>query len=362
MLEIFANAIKDRQNQLAKSKTVQPPDVHDNTSRDLFDDDDDEIVPETQEVLTQEVNSEDSGESVRIPFYDKKNTCDSESSSKDSDNESEYIRVRPESNQIVVDEPQSQFLMANIDRSLFHELEISTATTQKTNTSDSDDSTLTTEGNLAKQNTQTKENSEKHCDNRSGSTTPDLDFLDDLTGQGNNKEPDAIQTNGKSDKNQQNSESIFEKCTQQFCLAEASANDIFTVPTQPVFKHPAAASSTPYAKNRTKAKPVDESIYDADTQLAQDEEEEEDIFDLATQLFTSQKPSSTAKSNKNQQIDNHVSKPNGRAEHDTSGNCLLFIIKWKFIDHSEWSTIKFIFNSQTIYSKRKLNRLEYQNQ
>lgn len=319
-MQIFANAVKDRQNQLAKSNTVQQPDIHDNTSCDLFDDDD-EIVPETQEVLTQ-INSEDSGESVRIPFYDKKNTCGSESPSKhtdDSDNESEYMQVRPESNVIepVADEPQSQFIMANMDRSLMHDLEMS-ALTQRTDqvASDSDDTTLT-EIDLAKKNTQQDENAEKNCYDRSGSTTPDLDFLIGA-GQENDQE-----TNGKSEENQQNSESIFEKSTQQFGGAETSTEDIFAVPTQlvPVFKIPAAVTSTPKPIAKSISKPLDESIYDADTQLPQQQQqqEEEGIFDVLTQIFPLQKQSTTGKSN------NHTSNQNNQEEHEKSGN-FLFVI------------------------------------
>lgn len=334
-MQIFANAVKDRQNQLTKSNTAHLPDVTDDTSRDLFDDYD-EIVPETQELpetqalLSQQINSEDSGESVCIPFYDKKNTCDSESLPKrtdDSDNESEYMQVRPESNVIepVADQPQSQFIMADMDRSLMHDLEISAITQQKNTDhvlSDSDDSTLTTEIDMAKQSTQTNENSEKDRNDRSGSTTPDLEFPIDA-GQGNSKESDTVQTNGgKNDENQQNSESIFEKCTQQFCRAESakdtSTEDIFAVPTQlvPIFKHPAAASSTPYAK--TKSKRLDESIYDAATQLPQEEENEEDVYDVATQIFPSQKHSTTEESKMNQNKKN-ASKQNEQEELDTSG-------------------------------------------
>lgn len=329
---MFAAAVKDRQSRLAaeaKTNTVQPPDVHDNESRDLFEDFEDEIVPETQEVQTQ-IDSEDSGESVRIPFYDKNNTCDSESQSKhtnDSDDESEYMQVQPESNVIepVADEPQSQFLMANIDRNLICDLGMS-ALTQQMNTdhvsSDSDDSTLT-ETDLANGKTQKNGNSEKQCGDRSGSTTPDLDFLID-SGQGNSKEADPVQTN---DENQPNSESIFEKCTQQFDepRKDTSTEDIFALCTQPVtlFKHPAAASSTPIAK--TKSKPVDESIYDAETQLTSDEQQqqrEEDIYDIATQILPT---SSNGKSNANQG-DDHASKQNEQEEHDKSGKLLLFQI------------------------------------
>lgn len=317
MLQVFAAAAKDRQSQLAKSNTVQPPDVHDNTSCDMFDDDD-EIVPETQEVPTQietQIESEDSGESVCIPFYDKKNTCNSENSSKrtnDSDDESEYMQVHPESNVIepVADEPQSQFIMANIDQNLIRDLGMSQRMNDDHASSDSDESTLT-EADLAKENTRTNENPEKPCDDRSGSTTPDLDFLID-PGQGNSKEAD--QTNGE---NQQHSESIFENCTQQFCNNQ-STDDMFAMPTQPlaVFKHP--ASSTPIAKTKSKPKPVDESIFEAETQL----QEEEDIFEIATQMMPSQKPPSAGKSTVDQD-DSHAARQDEQEEHDKSGKILL---------------------------------------
>lgn len=324
--------MKERQNQLIKSKTtIQPPDVHENTSCDMFDDDD-EIVPETQEVETQ-IESEDSGESVLIPFYDKKNTCDSECSSKrDSDNESEYMQVRPESNVMepVADEPQSQFLMANMDRNLIRDLGLSTLT-QKVNgdnaSSDDDDDSTLIDGELAKELDQQNENSEKQCDNsRSGSTTPDLDF-----GQGSDTEPAVVdpveQTNDKNGENHENSDAFFEKCTQQFCVRkDTSTEDIFAIPTQPIslFKHPAPACSTPIAKS--KSKPLvneDENIFDAETQL------DEDIFEKETQISPDEIQSSARKSTVNQREASHASRLDEQEEHEKSGKFL--IIQMKFI-------------------------------
>lgn len=323
---MFAAAVKERQSQLAKSDTVDAPDTHDNTSCDLFDDDD-EIVPETQEAQTQ-IDSEDSGESVRIPFYDKKNTCFSESPSKpsnDSDDESEYMQVRPESHVIegVADEPQSQMLMANIDRNLIRDLGMSALTQQTNNdqvsSDDSDDSTLT-ENDLVKGNARKNVNSEKPCDDRSESTTPDLDFLIDPA-QGN-KETDPAPRIDSSGENEQNSESIFDKCTQQFCNVEStSTDDIFAIPTQPVavFKRPTVACSTPIAKTKTKSKSttLDESIFEAETQLIRDEQnDDDDIFNIATQMAPSQKPASSKQSNTAHQDE--------QQDHETFGKFQLF--------------------------------------
>lgn len=336
--------MKDRQNQLAESTTAHAPDLHDNTSRDLFDDFD-EIVPETQlpetqmpetqmpgtQVLgiqdmsaTQVPNSEESGESVRIPFYDKKNTCGSESSStkctNDSDDESEYMKVHPESNLMepVADEPQSQFLMANMDRSLIRDLEENSDHTS----SELDDSTLT-ENSLTKENTQKNDNSEKHCDDRSGSTTPDLDFLTDA-GQESSKITKTVEKNVENGDIQQNSESIFDMCTQLATFdradspKETSTDKMFAMPTQqaPIFKLPAAVSSTPNTK--TKSNRLDESIYDADTQIAP---EDEDIYEGATQILPSQKRSTADKSNMNRK-DNKTARQNEQEEHEESGKFL----------------------------------------
>lgn len=331
---------------MAQSTTVNAPDTHDDTSCDLFEGLDNEIVPETEDMaetqlpksqeiaiqdtpLTQMLNTDDSGESVRIPFYDKKNTSDSELSStkctNDSDDESEYVQVHPESNLMepVEDEPQSQFIMANMDRSLIRDLGESSDHAS----SERDDSTLT-ENNSTKENSRKNDNSEKQSNDRSGSTTPDLDFLTNA-GQESSKNTKTVEPNDENGDIPQNSQSIFDVCTQLVTFdradspEETTTDKTFAMPTHqaPVFKLPAAISSTPNPKSKPNR--LDESIYDADTQMAQEDDE---FFEEATQVMPPQKPSTVVKSNMNR-TDSQASKRNKQDEPQQHGNSGKFLVE-----------------------------------
>lgn len=247
----------------------------------MFDDDDD-IVPETQLPLTQ-AGSEDSGESVRIPFYSKALGASSESvhtkRTNDSEDESEYVHIHPESevpNEHVNDVPQSQRLMADVDLSFMRGLQSSEH--QENSSRDSSDRNHSTASNeideIDSAKAKTHDNAKK-CYDRSGSTTPDLDFPIDA-GQENNKKGDGNEVHNV------NNESVFDACTQ---MDRADSEDeLYAMSTQipptPVFKHPAAATSTPNV--RAKSKPLNESIFDAETQM--DVEEDDNMFDAATQM------------------------------------------------------------------------------
>lgn len=294
MLEIFTNAVKDQPSQLASSNTNHAPDIHAETSQDIFDDVDDDIVPETQLPPTQ-ADSEDSGESIRIPFYSKTDLCASSESvytkrTNDSEDESEYVHIYPESdvpNEHVNDVPQSQFLMENVDLSLIRGLE-SSEQQENSSRDERNHSRTSIEIDLAKEKPNEAANDKNQCYDRSGSTTPDLDFPIDA-GQENNKDGDGVEVNNinnvnnvNNDEIQLNSESVFDACTQVH--RADSEEELYAMSTQipqvPVFKHPAAATSTPNVK--AKSKPLNESVFDAETQM--DIEEDDDMFDAATQM------------------------------------------------------------------------------
>lgn len=260
--------------------------MNDDNSRDLFDDD---IIPETQDFPH---DSNDSGESVRIPFYNRPIFSESPDAN-DSDDTSDYVRIRPESNlpdSMGDDELQSQFIMANVEPNLIRDIEMSeTNNGQTTDALSSTRAADPIEANLGTGNAPNGNSSDKHCVDRSGSTTPDLDFLD---GKEKEQEPHATET-------QMFSENIFDACTQQvsFTRAESpkqtSTDDIFAADTQvPIFKLPKAICSTPLNAAKPKSLAMNVSIFDADTQRV---EENDDIFEAATQNLPLEKSSSAKK-------------------------------------------------------------------
>lgn len=287
---MFATAVKQHENEVMASSTSHAPDApdtHDDRSRDLFDDDD-EIVPETQ-LSETEADLNESGESVRIPFRDTKYSEDSSeiiplpahrTDDGDGDDESELIHVHPESHVIEpLDEPQSQFLMANLDHSLIRDF-ASSAFTQQENTAPdaSVDSTCDEIEKIQNENSPKNDKAEINGYDRSGSTTPDLDFLTD-GGKTTSKEAEPAEIDGTTDDNQDNSEAFFEELTQ--VLDPASVRKAASTRPAPVFKLPAPVSSTPNVK--TKSKPLNDSIFDAETQM--DVEDEGDLFEAETQLL-----------------------------------------------------------------------------
>lgn len=255
-------------------------------------DDLEEVIPETQDLLA---DTDDSGESICIPFYDKPKDSDSSTIQTNvcGDDDSEFIQIRPESNvpEPEGDELQSQFLMANIDQSLINDLQTSTTNINQIREALSSTSNVETiDAHHEMNDSESQHATEKHCVDRSGSTTPDLDFFtaDD---KGKENQPKEIFQNGVG--TEMPSDSFFDACTQPVnrtddATKEKSTDDIFEAATQlPVFKQPAAVFSTPKVPNKQKPATINDSIFDVPTQRMSDDE---DIFNVATQIIATDKP------------------------------------------------------------------------
>lgn len=304
--------------------------TNDDNSRDLFDDAD-EIIPETQDFPQ---NSNDSGESICIPFYDKPKGSDSQFKlTNASDDDSEFVRVRPESNapDSEVDDLQSQFLMANIEQNLICDPHTSNTSNEQSSASSSTHNVSESiEAHVETVNVEMHNTPDEHCVDRSGCSTPDLDFVTCNDGKAKETatENEPQENRQNDDETQMPSDSFFEACTQQLnginSPKQTSTDDIFEVATQvPVFKHPAPVFSTPKAPIKQKSSTPKDSIFDAATQQLVEEEEEADIFEAATQVITTEKISSMTKA-----VSSDESGKTGPEEtttnHNTSGNCLSF--------------------------------------
>lgn len=300
---------------------------NDENSCDLFDGD--EIIPETQ---FDPCDSDDSGESVNIPLYSNKKEIDSHTTcTNDTEDDSEFGIVRPDSNCPETMELQSQFIM---DRSVVRDLETSCSKTQNKNieaSSYQSNSRNTEQSEDAPDSTNSNQKAtpSKQCVDRSQSTTPDLDFLQsanstdkealnepthDNGNSNGNVEQQQQQNNVDDDETQMFSENIFDASTQRVfkpsdlekstddIFGEAtqrlpehlnnqrpSTDDIFGAATQnaPIFLHPAAIS-TPHVRTKPRTVVLADDIFDAATQM------EDDIFEAGTQMLPSDKQS-TAK-------------------------------------------------------------------
>lgn len=272
-------------------------------------------------------SDDDSGETIVIPFYDKNTANQSEltavnSDDDDGDDDSEYVKIHFETNvsESPVDEIQSQFVMANIDQSLIR------AALEENHGKNTDRSAaarepLKTDAN--KENIQNDEPSNKEFVDRSGSTTPDLDFLTDS----NEKvaevaRPEANVDDTETQMIETESQDIFDACTQQVQQTESPKqtldDDIYSMATQkmPTFKVPSMISSTPRAAPKSKpsiavaAAASEQSVYDVATQMMPGADDDEDIFNEATQILPSEKPSPAITSKQT----------NNATDHNKSGN------------------------------------------
>lgn len=303
--------------------------MHQNDENSCYLFDGDEIIPETQ---YDPCDSDDSGESVNIPLYSNKKETDSHTTcTNDTEDESEFVNVRPDSNCPETMELQSQLIM---DHSVVRDLETSYSKlpnknieasshqSNSRNTKQSEDAPDSTNSNQ-------KATPSKHCVDRSQSTTPDLDFLQNANSADKEALNEPAHDNGNSNGNveqQQNSvdddetqmfsENIFdastqrvfkpsdlEKSTDDDIFGEAtqkvpehsnnlqpSTDDIFGAATQnaPIFLHPAAIS-TPHVRTKPRTVVPADDIFDAATQM------EDDIFEAGTQMLPSDKHSTAKK-------------------------------------------------------------------
>lgn len=291
------------------SKVRNPESMLDDNSRDMFETEDDEIIPETQ-MFPDESN--DSGESVTIPLYTKNNglSCASSETSECAD-DSEFAQVRPETEVNDHTEQQSQMLMANMDRSILRDIEQSFRETSNVIISTR---SLSIESDL--ENNVTQMNDEPNNDgsgDRSAATTPDLELsvnvcknIVNLADMANanavDKQPAAEQQqeNGDGDDNdemnetQMFSQSIFDANTQvqmnhRRSSESSSAEDMFLATTQPVFKMPTAISTPRVKTKQNTITSKTKDVFDAPTQELPDiydaatQRDEEDVFDAATQ-------------------------------------------------------------------------------
>lgn len=355
MLKTFAkvenNHKGDKQQQLQQTSLADTAidtfngtaDISDNTSCDLFDDPD-LIIPETQDLALE---SNDSGESICIPLYNAPKDVEINGNNH-SDDDSEYAVIRPESNlsESMKDELQSQQVF--IDPNLIRDLETSGINMAPSSSiSKAQSSTHSVEPSAAILKTVEAEKydaADKHWVDRSGSTTPDIDFHSDETG----KDVEMLENNRNNDETQNLSDSFFDAHTQQVNRNETE--DIFAAATQlPVFKYPSMPPALPKQKHSVQD---NDSVYAADTQILQ---EDDDIFDIATQIVPSERPStsSTIKTNTNE---TSRGTPKKTMDHDKSGNhnCVHYFI----LSHSECKLFQdelYISLPKMIYLKSQHN-------
>ncbi|XP_055310573.1 protein IWS1 homolog isoform X2 [Sitodiplosis mosellana] len=306
------------------SKSVQ---ITDDDSRDMFEtenDDDDEIIPETQ--FFQE-ESNDSGESVTIPLYvevaGNNGRFRGSSEASEGADDSEFARVRPETEADDHTEQQSQMLMANMDQSILRDIETTYTEAIANNNSNVIVSTQT----VASANEASSENNDTQIDDepndggrvdRSTSTTPDIELSDhvcknlaDLASMTNSnaveKQPTAEQReNVDSDDDDINetqmfSQNIYDANTQQLANRThspepQSTQDLFLAATELVFKLPAAVI-TPLVKTKPNPPIESQDVFDAPTHrmrspkrlgehvrgAAKQTSHEDSIYDAATQ-------------------------------------------------------------------------------
>lgn len=293
------------------SKVRNPEPILDDDSRDMFEteNEDDEIIPETQMFLEE---SNDSGESVTIPLYSKSNGLSYGSSeTSEGADDSEFAQVRPETEVNDHTEQQSQMLMANMDQSILRDIEQSFTETIAKKNSQIIISTRTDD----LENNETQMNDGPNDDgsgDRSAATTPDLELsvnvcknianLADMTNANSvDMQPAAEQRENGDDNDdddmnetQMFSQSIFDANTQvqmnhRRSPESPSSEEVFMAATQPVFKLPTAIS-TPRVKSKQNAKTSKTNdVFDAPTQEMVDiyeaatQRDGEDIYDAATQ-------------------------------------------------------------------------------
>lgn len=213
----------------------------------LHDDYDDEVIPETQFE-----DSNDSGESVRIPLK-VGGEIDLDSATNDSDNGSEFDPIQPETNDPDPIDPSQQVF----DQDLLRGIESSFSKINKhmRSTMDACDThrIVSAPESTALQSNNTPS---KQCVDRSESSTPDLDFLPSANSndkdisnepsQSGKQQPHngdaAHQSNGgggdDDDETQMFSENIFDVSTQNINPNDLSSDDIFATATQKMPEHP----------------------------------------------------------------------------------------------------------------------------
>lgn len=304
------------------SEVRKPEPILDDDSRDMFEteNEDDEIIPETQ-MFPEESN--DSGESVTIPLYSKRNglSCGSSETSEGAD-DSEFAKVRPETEVNDHTEQQSQMLMANMDQSILRDIEQSFTETIASKNSNNIIPTRTssTESDLENNETQMNDGpNDNGSGDRSASTTPDLELsvnvcknIANLADMANanavEKQPAAEQRengDGEDDgdmiETQMYSQSIFDANTQvqmnHIRSPESpSTEDMFMAATQPVFKMPRAISTARLKTKQNLTSSKTKDVFDAPTQELPDIYEAatqrvgEDVYDAATQRATQLSP------------------------------------------------------------------------
>lgn len=300
------------------------PQLNSDNSRDIFDVDDD-YVAETQEFPDE---SNDSGETVDIPLYVKGNDDAVNGERAESQNQSEFFQVHPESQRDEPLELQSQAVFSHLDQSLVHELWKTTVTNNGRVTGASISAardTASIESNPNNANTQMDDASDKHSVDRSASTTPDLDFIVNCAQKDNTTtETTTAAGNGNiDDETQMLTQSIFQANTQRMERAESpdttcAGDDICDAapPPMPIFKVPAVASSTPRIVQGSKSLVSDDDVYEAATQA-----QEDDLFNAATQMLPIVEKSASAKNpvNMNQNDKTTDNGPHTSMEHNKSG-------------------------------------------
>lgn len=209
------------------------------------DDDDDEVIPETQMD-----DSNDSGESVRIPLK-VGGEIDLDSVTNDSDNGSEFDPIQPETNDPDSIDPSQQVF----DQDLLRGIESSFSKINKHMQSMTDVSASDRIASAPKSVALHSNNTpSKQCVDRSESSTPDLDFLPSANSndkdisnkpsQRGKQQPnngDAVQQSnggGDDDETQMCSENIFDASTQNINPNDLSSDDIFATATEKMPEHP----------------------------------------------------------------------------------------------------------------------------
>lgn len=250
-------------------------------SRDIFDnvnnDESEVVIPETQHFNDE---SNDSGESVVIPLFNKKNeNCLFRLSSNESDDDSEFDPVRPDSAASDHSDQQSQMLMANLDQRFLRVFGDSIGANENT-----DPAQATINNNLAQNDAEN--NVSNGCVDRSESTTPDLGITISMGNVTDAEQPQPQPQNADDlDETQMFSENIFDACTQYLNQPStpdqtSSDDELFLAATQvPEFIHPAAVNSVKNEQSKI-VEAADDDIFDVATQIPP----EHDIFDVDTQI------------------------------------------------------------------------------
>lgn len=317
----------------------------------VHDNDDDEIIPETQ--LD---DSNDSGESVRIPLK-VGGEMDLDSPTNDSDNESEFDPIQPETNDPDPIDPSQQVF----DQDLLRGIESSFSKINKhmQSTTHDTDRIVSAPKSTALQSNNTPS---KQCVDRSESSTPDLDFLPSANSndkdisnepsQSGKQKPKSHngdaqhRTNGgggdgDDDETQMFSENIFDVSTQNINPNDLSSDDIFATATQkmpehsrdmnqstddifgmatqkmsehprdldqstddifgtatqriPIFLHPAAVSTPRVPNKRNPVVDTQQATTENDIFMAATQRMSDDIFEVATQTIPIDIPSAAKK-------------------------------------------------------------------